>query len=31
MEFVTISSSAENVVVKNSGIESNNVRRTCPD
>ena len=31
MEFVTITSNEDNVVVKNSGIASQNIRRTCPD
>lgn len=32
MEIVTISVEAENVVVKNTVVASeNNIRRTCPD
>lgn len=30
MEFITIDTTSENVVVKNSDSQ-NNVRRTCPD
>ena len=32
MEFVKVSVEAENVVVKNTAVASeNNIRRTCPD
>ena len=31
MEFITISSESENIVVKNAGKVSKNIRRTCPD
>ena len=31
MEFITICSANENIVVKNSGQQSQSVRRTCPD